>query len=60
MDDPYRPRFVSAPVPTHALPDAPPRQSRFDGGVAIVLFALCAALPITLLVLAMCQHGRTP
>ncbi len=61
MDDsPYRPRFVSVAVPRRALPHAPPRPSRFDGGLAVVLFALCAALPIALIIAAMCHHGRTP
>ena len=61
-EDPYRPRFVKAPVPDHALPDVDPagRPSRFEGGVAVVLVALCMALPIGLLLALMFHHGGRP
>jgi hypothetical protein len=60
MEDPYRPRFVDAHVPDHKLPETASRPSRFDGGVAIAIFVMCAALPIVLLIAAMCHHGKTP
>jgi hypothetical protein len=60
MEDPYRPRFVDAHVPDRKLPELSPRPSRFDGNTALVIVVMCAALPVILLIAAMCQHGRTP
>ena len=60
MEDPYRPRFVDAHVPERKLPELGPRPSRFDGSVAVTVFVMCAAIPIVLLIAAMCHHGRTP
>ncbi len=60
MEDPYRPRYVPAPVPERKLPDIGPRPSRFDGNVALIVVVMCAAFPILMLVAAMCHHGGTP
>jgi hypothetical protein len=61
-EDPYRPRFVKAPVPARGLPAVDPagRPSRFEGGVAIVLIALCMALPVGLLIALMFHNGGRP